>query len=74
LKQSKDVADLKAVSMNLMHSNLSVTDGVYGILSTADMGKRIAGLGKQMNNGKLSQEDMVEQLMLIARSIKGDNV
>jgi len=60
--------------MNLMHSNLSVTDGVYGILSTADMGKRIAGLGKQMNNGKLSQEDMVEQLMLIARSIKGDNV
>jgi len=45
VQHSKDIADLKAVSQNLMHSSLTVTDGIYGILSTADVGKRIAGLG-----------------------------
>ena len=30
LKNAKDVPALKAVSQNLMHSNLSITDGVYG--------------------------------------------
>jgi integrase len=29
LKQAKDIASLKAISQNLMHSNLSITDGIY---------------------------------------------
>ena len=33
LKQAQDVADFKAVSMNLMHANMSITDGIYSILS-----------------------------------------
>ena len=33
LKKVKDVPALKAVSQNLIHSNLSITDGVYGIFS-----------------------------------------
>lgn len=44
LKNAKDVSALKAVSQNLMHSNLSITDGVYGILSDTDVRKQIAGL------------------------------
>ncbi len=43
LKQSQDVADLKAVSQNLMHSNLSITDGVYGMLSNQDVGEKWQG-------------------------------
>lgn len=46
LKQARDMADHKAVSQNLMHSNISVTDGIYGILSADDTRKRIANLGK----------------------------
>lgn len=46
LKLCQDVADLKAVSQNLMHSNLGVTDGVYGVLSNDDVGTQIASLGK----------------------------
>jgi integrase len=43
LKRCTDVADLKAVSQNLMHSSLQVTDSIYSILSSDDVAKRIAG-------------------------------
>ena len=73
LKQAQDVADLKAVSMNLMHSNLSITDGVYGIMSQQDISKRIQGLGKtlateQFQNAQdmQAQLDRLEQLMLLS--------
>ncbi len=46
LKLAKDVQDLKAISQNLMHANLTVTDGVYGILSDNDVVRRIGALGK----------------------------
>ncbi len=42
LKLAKDVAALKAVSQNLMHASLSITDGVYGMLSTTDIKEQIA--------------------------------
>jgi hypothetical protein len=45
LKKAKDITDLKAVSQNLMHSNLSITDGVYGVLSKSDVRERISALG-----------------------------
>jgi hypothetical protein len=56
--------------MNLMHSNLSITDGVYGVLSTADVGQRIAGLGMQLENGQASQEDLADQLIKLAMQLK----
>jgi site-specific recombinase XerD len=46
LKLAKDIHDLKAISQNLMHANISVTDGVYGVLSDRDVIKRIGSLGK----------------------------
>jgi hypothetical protein len=70
LKQSKDIADLKAVSLNLMHSYLSITDGVYGILSTADVGKRILGLGNQLKTGQSFQEDLVDQIIKLGLQLK----
>ena len=44
IKKAKTVAELKAISQNLMHSNLSITDGIYGILSREDRKKYITGL------------------------------
>ena len=49
LSNAKDVSALKAVSQNLMHENLTITDGVYGILSDSDVRKRIAELGNRIN-------------------------
>jgi hypothetical protein len=45
IKQAKTVAESKAISQNLMHSNLSTTDGTYGVLSQQDVGDTISGLG-----------------------------
>jgi hypothetical protein len=45
---AKDIAALKAVSQNLMHSNISITDGVYGILSEKDTKEQIMSLGQKV--------------------------
>ena len=45
LKNANVVATLKIISQNLMHANLSVTDGVYGILSENDVKNKLSNLG-----------------------------
>lgn len=52
LKMAKDIQALKAISQNLMHSNISITDGVYGILSDNDVRGQIVTLGKNVNGIK----------------------
>ncbi len=44
LKRALDMATYKAISMNLMHADLSVTDGTYAILPQEDVRERIASL------------------------------
>lgn len=70
LKNAKDVSAWKAVSKNLMHANLSITDGVYGILSESDVKDQIVSLGQMMTLGVLGDsselivtiEKLLEQL------------
>ncbi len=44
LQHAKTMADYKAVSMNLMHEDIRVTDGIYAPLAGNEVRKRIAGL------------------------------
>ena len=46
LNRSRDMGDYKAVSMNLMHSDIGITDSVYAVLSDQAMQDRIARLGR----------------------------
>jgi integrase len=46
LTHAQNIADLKAVSMNLMHSNIGITDGVYAVLSDKEMQERIRHLSE----------------------------
>jgi integrase len=63
LKQAQTVADLKAASQNLMHSDLKVADGVYGVLSSDDVAERIAGLGSWEAEAEASiRPELVEQI------------
>lgn len=68
LKNAKDIPALKAVSQNLMHANLSITDGVYGVLSGLDVKNQISNLGKNKSPDNLgdlqSIKDMLERLLL----------
>ena len=47
LQHAKTMADYKAVSMNLMHEDIRVTDGIYAPLAGNDVQQRIAGLTNQ---------------------------
>lgn len=44
LQHSATMADYKAVSMNLMHSDIRVTDGIYAPLAGREVKQRIHGL------------------------------
>jgi hypothetical protein len=64
---AKDIAALKAISQNLMRSNISITDGVYVILSDNDVRGQIASLGKHIFSSETNDIDelktMTKQLL-----------
>jgi integrase len=72
LKRCQDVAGLKAVSQNLMHSSLTVTDSIYSVLSTEDVGERIAGLSSDRGTEPDIDERLVAQIVReTMRKVKG---
>jgi len=70
LSQAVTVPDLKAISQNLMHSNLNITDGVYTILSESELGERISRLGEVESTSLKSNEKINKQLEKIINSLK----
>ena len=66
LKLAKDIGELKAISQNLMHANISITDGIYGMLSDIDVKNRITGLNENKGNDVVNTykklEEFIEQL------------
>ncbi|MBN1665547.1 MAG: tyrosine-type recombinase/integrase [Anaerolineales bacterium] len=46
VKHAKNIAQLKAISQNLMHANIGITDGIYGRLAEDDLEEIIAGFGQ----------------------------
>lgn len=49
MMHSKNMADYKTLSENLMHSDISVTDKVYSTLTNEDRKKRLARMGIEGN-------------------------
>ena len=70
LKQAQDMAAYKAVSMNLMHANISITDGIYSILSQKDVSDQIAQLGVKNES---SPSDMATMLRKLANQLESNN-
>ena len=52
LKNAKDIQALKAVSQTLMHSNISITDGGYGILSQIDVSEQMFEIDQRIISHK----------------------
>jgi integrase len=46
VKKAKDVAQLKAISQNLMHANIGITDGIYGKLAEEDLADILSNFGE----------------------------
>ncbi|MCE7861293.1 MAG: site-specific integrase [Chloroflexi bacterium CFX2] len=59
LKHARTLADLKAISQNVMHSSVTITDGVYGNLVRDDVRTVISRIGKQ------KEADTAELLRLL---------
>jgi integrase len=62
IKHAKDMSDMKAISQNLMHANISITDGIYGGLSDMDIKKQITSLTS--NSIPDDQQSLLEILRL----------
>ncbi len=61
-------ADWKAVSQNLMHSSLTVTDSIYGVLSGDDVSQRIAGLTASNKTQEVNIVEEIKRLLLEKQS------
>ncbi len=56
------MADFKAISMNLMHANMSITDGIYSVLSEQDIKDRIGSLNSDKKASKADVAALLRQL------------
>ncbi len=61
LLHAKDMADYKAVSSNLMHADITITDEIYAPLLAREVKDRIAGLGKNPTREPISQLELLLQ-------------
>jgi len=68
-KIAQNPSELKAVSQNLMHSSLGITDGIYNILSDSDLEDRIKNLGKRVSEGEITRQEIISRLDLLAAEI-----
>ena len=81
LQHAKTMADYKAVSMNLMHEDIRVTDGIYAPLAGHEVQDRIASLTNSSKTvssvnpelvtllNALSKEQLSEALIAIAQQL-----
>jgi len=53
---AKTIEDFKAVSMNVMHSSMKITDEFYSNLNDGEVQNRISSLGKEIRSNTDDQE------------------
>jgi integrase len=79
LLHARTMADYKAVSMNLMHHDLQITDSIYASMLSNDVQKRIAHLASQPVSrpdddlramvSRLSNADLSKVMMIVAERL-----
>lgn len=66
IKHFTTLAQLKALSQNMMHSNISITDGIYGMLSNTDKKKLLSNFipeQTELSNGLNQKLDEIFAFM-----------
>jgi integrase len=74
LSRAQNPGDWKAISQTLMHTDLSVTDRVYGILDDQEKGSRIARMSGERREGDtepLSQRQILRQIQRLMQQLQG---
>jgi len=68
LLQAKTMADYKAISQNLMHENINVTDSIYALLNSDELKHRIAALGHSTSGLKAADNELEDFLCKLSRT------
>jgi len=69
MKHYKTLPQLKALSQNLMHSNISVTDGIYGILNNEDKKVLLSDFNvNQTDEPNMTEKKLDEILSILKQS------
>ena len=67
LLQAQTMADYKAISQNLMHENINVTDSIYAWLNGDEIKQRITALGHDQANLKEVDNELEDFLCKLSR-------
>lgn len=68
LLQAKTMADYKAISQNLMHGSINVTDSIYAWLNDDEIKQRIAALSHNDSNLKMADNELEDFLCRLSRT------
>lgn len=67
IKHFTTLAQLKALSQNLMHSNISITDGIYGMLSNADKKKLLSTFNPEKNDLSMGVNQKLDEIISLLK-------
>jgi len=70
LKIAIGLGDFKAISKNMMHVNLSITDGIYGMFSQEEVKNRITNLSNAVSNRNFTNDDFEVLADLISKKFE----
>lgn len=70
LKRVKDMAGLKAVSQNMMHASVSITDGIYGIMRNDDVHDIVHSIGVDKELQPNNTQDDIDKAIKLFNLLK----
>jgi len=73
ISNANNIAELKAISQNLMHSSITVTDSIYGILSNNDVKNQLSEICERINSqsNKNNKDEVIRMLKEILQKLGG---
>lgn len=63
LRQSKSIADHKAISLNVLHSSMEITDQFYSNLNDGEVENRIGSLGKETKSQAQDYLTLIQEFL-----------
>lgn len=69
LKQARTMAEMKAISQNVMHASVTITDQIYGRLVDDDVRQTITGLGNRNQLPAGLPNEKLDEILTLLRSM-----
>ena len=73
IKNFTTLAQLKALSQNLMHSNISITDGIYGIFSHEEKKKLLSNFNSDNNSLQNDLTQKIDEILILLKQNTPNN-